>query len=355
MRVFLAVALLLALAVVGLALWGNWDTASPGVDTSSLTREAVPGHVAALTNADAGARARAADSLWKIGVHAREATPALLTAARDPDPQVREAAARALGRTSQGTRDAVPALTTALQDDQAAVRASAAAALAEIWMEERHGPLPAGQQVPRPNVDPGPEARELHRAAVPALTALLRDTDPRARAKAAAALAEVSPLAGPALPDLIAVIEKDPITDARLQAVLVLDNLGPPARAGVAALAGRVRGDSDAGVRANAAHALGTIQADPEVAVPVLFEAYLTDEVGDVRNIALWSIGQFGGQARLAEARAREVANAPADRVSEEVRRRAARFLEQLEKRLAGEAPKADGVKTGSRGGPRKP
>ncbi|HVK15726.1 MAG TPA: hypothetical protein VM533_02185, partial [Fimbriiglobus sp.] len=66
MRVFLAVALLLALAVVGLAVWGNWDTSSPGVDTSGLTREAVPGHVAALSAADAAARARAADSLWKI-------------------------------------------------------------------------------------------------------------------------------------------------------------------------------------------------------------------------------------------------------------------------------------------------
>jgi len=252
---------------------------------------------------------------------------------------------RALGRAGQGTRDAVPTLMAALQDDRSAVRASAAAALAEIWMEERFG-TPSGDQAPRPMVEPGPEAKELHKTAVPALTALLHDADPRARAKAAAALAEISLFAGPALPDLIAILEKDPDTDARLRAVLVLDNLGPPARSGVKALAGRVRGDPDAGVRANAAHALGAIKADPEVAVPALIEAYLTDEVGDVRNIAMWGIGQFGPQARLAEPRAREAAGGQGP---EDVRRRAARFLEQLDNKLGG-----DGPETPPRGGPKK-
>ena len=113
------------------------------------------------------------------------------------------------------------------------------------------------------------------------------------------------------MPDLIAILENDPDIDARLQAVLVLDNLGPPARPGVAALAGRLRGDPDVGVRVNAAHALGAIKADPEVSVPALIEAYLTDEVGDVRNMALWGLGQFGPQARLAEPRAREAAKSP--------------------------------------------
>lgn len=73
MRAFLAIALLLVLALAGLVLWSNWDTSSPGIDTSGLTREAVPGHVAALSATDAsrtcGSGSRAAAS--RAGVASR--------------------------------------------------------------------------------------------------------------------------------------------------------------------------------------------------------------------------------------------------------------------------------------------
>ncbi|MBX9581406.1 MAG: HEAT repeat domain-containing protein [Gemmataceae bacterium] len=329
----LTVAALVALAAVGLWVWAGREPHAAGVNTSGLSREAVPGYVAALKDQDPAARAKAADSLWKIGTYAKEATPALVAALADPDPAVRAAAARALGPASLGTRDAVPGLTAALKDDQAPVRAAAANALAEVWLEERHGPPPVGQGVARPTVDPPPEAKELHRAAVPALTVLLRDPDAKVRGRAAAALVEIAPLAGPALPDLVGVLGKDADADARLQSTLVMAGLGPAAGAGTEALAGRVRADPDVGVRLNAARALGLIKARPEAAVPALIEAYLTDPEGQVRGVCSWALGQYGPEARRAEARARAAAD-PAGTEPQEVRQRAARFLELLEKKL---------------------
>lgn len=340
MRVFLAVVAILIFVVVGLLLWFDRDTQLPGLDVSSLTPEAVPSHVAALRDSNASIRKKAAESLWKIGVHAKAALPALLAALRDPDEGVRVAAARALGRAGQGTLEAVPVLTEALKDDRAAVRAAAAEALAEIWGEERYGPMPVGQR-PRPTVEPSPAAKELHRAAVPLLTALLRDGDAQVRARAAAAFAEISPFAIPALPDLIGVLQKDPDVNARLQATLVMANLGPPARPAVPALAERLRTDPDAGIRVNAAYALGVIRADPELSVPALFEAYLTDDVGDVQNTSLGSLQKFGEQARLAEARAREVVQSPSNKTTTEMQRRAAQFLELLEGKLKNNSPQS--------------
>jgi HEAT repeat protein len=335
----LTAAATVALVAVGLWVWAGREPHAAGRDTSGLTREAVPRYVAGLKDPDPIARAKAADALWKIGTYADEATPALVAALADPDPAVREAAARALGRTSQGTRAAVPGLTAALKDDHAPVRASAANSLAEIWLEERHGPPPVGQGVARPRVDPPPEAKELHRAAVPALAALLRDPDPKVRGRAAAALAEIAPLAGPALPDLVLVLEKDPDADARVQAAVVLAGLGPPAGPAAGTLAGRVRADPEVGVRVNAARALGLIKADPEAAVPALIETYLTDPEGQVRSAASWALGQYGPEARRAEARAKAAAD-PGGKEPEEVRQRAARFLELLNTKLP-----ADGAK----------
>jgi len=254
-----------------------------GRDLSSLTAEAVPGHVQALADKDAGRRQKAAKALWQIGPKAKTATPALLVAAKDPAAEVREMAAKALGPVSAGTADAVPTLIEALKDPQAGVRVAAAASLADIWradqgpaqgrtrerkdadeeaqeIRERTGrgpPRPATKtddaeerererereqererERARPDMVPrlNPQSEATARTAISPLTELLRDGDARVRAAAAAALGETGPLAKPAVDQLIQILERDAETEARLQACLALGNIGPDARAAVPVL-----------------------------------------------------------------------------------------------------------------------
>src|SRR5262245_46564285 len=96
-----------AVVIVAGRLWwlgnlGLQPAPDTGVTRTDLTKEAVPGHVAALKGADAEVRRKAAVALWQIGAFAKEAVPALLEALNnDPEPPVREAAAKALGTAGE--------------------------------------------------------------------------------------------------------------------------------------------------------------------------------------------------------------------------------------------------------------
>src|SRR5262249_26868863 len=128
-----------------------------GRDLSSLTPEAVPVHVQALADKDAGRRQKATRALWQIGPKAKAATPALLVAVKDPAAEVREMAAKALGPVSAGRADAVRTLIEALKDPQAGVRLAAAASLADIWRADQ-GPA---QGRTRERRDAEEEAQEI--------------------------------------------------------------------------------------------------------------------------------------------------------------------------------------------------
>jgi HEAT repeat protein len=334
MRRFLLLVLGLALLLVlgsFLVAWWLGKAHLPGTDLSHFHPTAVPGHIEALKREDAAARKKAATTLWQIGAAAREATPALLETAKDADPQVRAAAVQALGRTSQETQDAVPVLIEALKDDHAEVRAAAATSLAEIWRMGGKGMsgavrAPAGPggrgRGNNPSGDPRPVIRlipayeALARKAVPLLTAALRDAGARVRACAAEALAEAGPLAEPAVPDLVRLLQKDADSNARLQATLALANVGPGAKAAVPVLVEKLHSEKADGVRVNTAVALGMIRSSPETVVPALVETFLTDEHPDARTAAMVSIGQFGPEAKIAIPLLREAAEDPRNQQS---------------------------------------
>jgi HEAT repeat protein len=342
-RRFLVGGAILLFAGAGLVVWLAASrrphvVAMPGLDAAaltSLTAEAVPGHVAALGHADGTVRQKAAKALWQIGASASAATPALLEAAKDPDPQVRYWAAKALGRTSQRTSDAVLVLTAALQDQEAEVRATAAASLAEIWWASSGTPAAAGrggEQAPRaPSVQLSPETAAAAGPAVPALTETLADPDAATRRNAAMALAAVGPLAVPALGKLRAVLGTDPDDLARVWAAAALGSIGPAAKAGIPSLIRGLREDKFTGVRLNCAIALNSIRCEPEAAVPALVEAYLRDEDLEVRGVSLMCLRGFGAAAKGAIPLLRRAEKDPKYQQVPDLHERVSRALKQLE------------------------
>jgi HEAT repeat protein len=311
--VIIGLSVLLFLGIASLRRMETGVTRVVGADLSSLEAGAVPGHIEALHSPDPSARKKAAHMLAQIGPEARAATPTLLKVAKDPEGEVRTVAVMALGETSQGTQDAIPELIESIKDEDAGVRAAATRSLAEIWRTSApqrnpggRGPAPQprqeGQDKPGQN-PPGKLALTyvpLAQKAVPVLTAALRDADARVRAGAAEALAETGPLAEPAVPDLVKLLQNDEDRDVRLQATLALHNIGPGAKAAVPVLVGKLRTEKDDGVRVNTAAALGMIHSNPEAAVPALVETFLTDKHPDARRCAMMSISQFGADAKLA-------------------------------------------------------
>jgi HEAT repeat protein len=312
--VILGLCVLLFLGISSLRRMETGVTRVAGADLSSLETRAVPGHVEALKSPDPSARKKAADMLAQIGPEARAATPALLQVAKDPEREVRAVAVMALGETSQGTQDAIPELIESVQDEDADVRAAAAHSLAEIWrcIVPASGGLPTRTMPsdvrPTARGDPAqnqpgklaPPYVPLAQKAVPVLTAALKDPATRVRACAAEALAETGPLAEPAVPSLIKLLQNDEDRDVRLQSTLALHNIGPGAKAAVPVLVGKLRTEKADGVRVNTAAALGMIRDNPEMVVPALVETFLYDKHPDARRCAMMSIGHFGTDAKLA-------------------------------------------------------
>ncbi len=151
------------------------------------------------------------------------------TLATSPDPITRSYAAAALGEFLMAP--GVAACTQALSaDGDARVRAAAASALGRL------------------NSDGGG-----------ALGHAMADTDASVRLAALGAAGIVNSFS--TLP-AVAGLTTDPTSEVRRRAIEVLDGLG--AKDSVAAVAAVAQKDSDAGVRAEACHALGTF-ADPSV------------------------------------------------------------------------------------------
>ncbi len=104
--------------------------------------------------------------------------------------------------------------------------------------------------------------------------------------------------AAPAIPRLIAIYDRCPSPFVRQEIPLVLVSIGPAARSATPLLL-RAATSEDIRVRANALAALGSVCADPQMAIPTLIDN-LTNLVWDVPAYAAWSLGQFGAEAKAA-------------------------------------------------------
>ena len=267
-------------------------------------RKAVPPLIAGLKDSDPAFRARAAETLGRIGwerqmaqysawTTTRGAIAPLAAALKDPDPRVRAAAARALTDIGSEAAVATPDLIAAMGDPAASVRAAALRAFPRV------GPVPgtAIGIVVRLLQDPDSAVRqaaaraigdeELDRAAViDGLLAALEDPDAEVRAAAARQLARTNGKQGLAL-------EMNAVENGygKSAALAASPRAGRALRAALS--------DPEPRVRAAAAYALPVVCGEATATVPLL-SARLKDADVRVRIAAAVALAQFGAEARVA-------------------------------------------------------
>jgi HEAT repeat protein len=128
-------------------------------------------------------------------------------------------------------------------------------------------------------------------AAIPALTAALKDEDEKVRLATVRSLSEFGPAAKSAVPALVALL-KDKDAWVRWEADQALEAMGPEAKAAVPLLTELLK-DGDGQVRASAAHLLFVMGSEANAVVPAL-SALLTDKDVAVRGAAVFSLGKLG-------------------------------------------------------------
>jgi HEAT repeat protein len=279
-------------------------------------KSAVPELIEALHDEDVKIRTAAGGVLGRMGPDALDAVPtlrdgqdenvwmavvlqqmgdpaavALGESLKDPDPIVRLNSARALQHEGPHTKAALPALTAALGDSDPEVREAVYVALRQV----------------------GPEAREA------LVQAIRQQGKAYSRAEIIVAIGKFGPEGEPAIPDLEAALRDDSL---RLAAIQTLGKIGPAAKTTLPALEkafkdkdpqvrraaleamGLIGRDSlpillaalkDDGLRAGAAAALGKIGRPAGVAVPTLCKM-LEDPDAEVRRNAAAALGRIGPQ-----------------------------------------------------------
>src|SRR5262249_46536177 len=137
---------------------------------------------------------------------------------------------------------------------------------------------------------PGFQLSRLGRPAVPVLLAALKHEDAAVRLQAVSALGRIGPRARAPLPALADAARNDRSGLVRVRAAVALARLDGTREPAVAALVAALR-DQDPGTRAQAAQALGWVEA--REAVPALAAALKdTDPAG--RGEAAAALGQLG-------------------------------------------------------------
>ena len=259
-----------------------------------IGRAAIPTLMDLLKDKDAKVRMRAVGCLGEFGPRAWPAVAALTELLKDKNGEVRNAATNVLvTKLRREAKPAVPIIVESLTDEDWKVRYWTGRNLSQI----------------------GPHAK----AAIPALTAALKDEHPYVRAGAAEALASMRRAAIPALMRLV----KDTDPQVRRGAVFALGNMGPETKTSIDALAELLK-DENGDVRAEAARGLGQViktesgfplpapaetqaalvaqdlgRVDPEAkaAIPAL-TALFHDKEGEVRRAAILAVGGMGPEAK---------------------------------------------------------
>jgi HEAT repeat protein len=271
------------------------------LELSRIGQPAVAEVIEVLKDPDEANRTRAQSTLSRIGAPAARELVLVLG-----DEQTAEAVVGILARIGA---EAVPALTSALENDDAKVRHNACLALREIGEPARDAARALGKALKGkdPQLRRGAAAALAKTGAaagvVGDLTDALQDAkDSELRAHAARALAKIGPKAQAAIPVLVVMLGNDASDQARASAAaalgLVIDSLDVPKDA-LAALRQALQ-DSKAGVREEAAVALGTLKVQPKGVVKDLTQALRQEKNPKARAGMAWALGQFAESAASA-------------------------------------------------------
>lgn len=256
----------------------RWSAAG---QLAQIGEDAIPTLIAAMKDPDPKVRVMACKTFPSVDPNAETAIPALLTALKDPEPKVRRAAAVDLGwlyqsfviqEQEKGTRwtlGVVEALRGSLHDKDERVRRVSAEALIHCGrqaapafpdlldaLSDRTGDVRLASAKTLIQVDPTSRAR-----AVATILDLLTDLAipiGTVRLSLVADLREIEPKFGSiAAPKLIRWLE-DPESSRRVEAVALLNAIGPEARPAIAGLERLLKG-SDLNARACSAMVLARL------------------------------------------------------------------------------------------------
>lgn len=294
--------------------------------------------MALLSDPSAAVRAHAAHALGEIGAAAKPAAAALAGMVKDADEHARRQAVKALTLIRPGPQVMIPLFIQLLEDPDPAVRQrllnsvseAGAAAVPGLIEALKHEKAAYWSCVILRQM--GPEAK----AAIPALTAELKNSRIEVRREAALALGAMQADAKSAAPQIAALLQDANAAEA---ATFVLGQIGEVPAAAEATirsnaksdnkmlstvslwtlarvhpedmelakqaaeqLIGRIQ-DADPFVRVAAARALGSLQLKPEITFPIFERTLATADEATTRH-AMDALAAIGGKAvpRLTEA-----------------------------------------------------
>jgi HEAT repeat protein len=241
---------------------------------------------------DTATRVKVIRSLPRAGVEPAEVLPALVSWVKDDDKEVRGAAGDAL---AQFGAPAVGQVVTLLSSPQNRDVLSGVKILGQIGQEPKAA-VPALSRVLKPADTEVSEAAADALAgfgadaapAVPALLDLLAHTTKRSLQQSIAyAFGEIGPAANQAVPQLMSLVQSDKEPDGALRDVAAasLGKIGPGAAEAVPLLAAALKSD-DVRLLSIAAEALGNIGAPAKRAIPALLNAMRADEKEHQNNYA---------------------------------------------------------------------
>jgi HEAT repeat protein len=262
-----------------------------------------------LEDSSAAVRAHAARALGQIGPAAKPAVQALAKLVGDPKPAVGRAALEALSEIRPGPKVGVPLFGKLMEHGDPGLRTRAMACLAEAGPEAVPF-LQASLKNEKAAYWACLVLRDIGPAAKPAtedLAALVNDPRPEIRREAILALAAIGPGAAAAAPQIAATLDKPETAAAATYALGAIGSLPTAAEIAVRAnvqskdkilaaasifVLAKIHADnkhytrwatvalanmlknSDARVRRAAAQALGALRPAPEIAQPIMEEAF---------------------------------------------------------------------------------
>jgi HEAT repeat protein len=284
-----------------------------------------------LVDSSTNVRAHAAHALGEIGAPAKPAAAALVSLVKDGDPTVRRQAIQAIAAIRPGPQVTIPLFVQLVEDPDPGVRQRVLQAVSEAGTVAIPGLIEALKHEKAAYWaclilrDMGPQAK----AAVPALTALLKDPRVEIRREAALALGAMEADAAPAASQIAPLLDDEHVQGAATFALGQIRQLPAGAEAKIRAhaksqnkvlstvslwtlarvhpedkplaqeaaqqLVARLT-DQDAFVRVAAARALSALQLDPEITFPIFERALATADEQTTRH-ALDALATLGPRA----------------------------------------------------------